>query len=72
MAIKIKVGVIGCGNISDSYFKHARDYEFMEIVACADLLRSASQTKAEKYELKAMSVYELATSIYQLHRNYFC
>ena len=59
MANKLKVGVIGCGNISDSYLEHARDYEFMEIVACSDLLRSASQAKAEKYELKDMSVSEL-------------
>ena len=59
MANKLKVGVIGCGNISDSYFEHARNYEFMEILACADVLKSAVQAKAEKYELKDMSVSEL-------------
>ena len=58
---KLKVGVIGCGNISDSYFEHARNYEFMEIMACADILQSAVQAKAEKYKLKAMSVSELLT-----------
>ncbi len=58
---KLKVGVIGCGNISYSYFEHARNYEFMEIMACADILQSAVQAKAEKYKLKAMSVSQLLT-----------
>jgi len=59
MSSKIKVGVIGCGNISDDYFNHARDYKAMEIVVCADLLETSAQIKAEQHQLKSMSVPEL-------------
>jgi hypothetical protein len=35
---KVKVGLIGCGNISDIYLKNARDvFPVLDVVACADL-----------------------------------
>lgn len=56
---KLKVGVIGCGNISDAYFKHAKSYNEMQIIACADLREEAAQAKAEQHGLKALSVEKL-------------
>ena len=39
----MKVGVIGCGNIADIYFKNSKQYfNNFEIVACADIKEEAS------------------------------
>jgi predicted dehydrogenase len=35
-AKSVKVGVVGCGNISGVYFKNARRLEPLDVVACAD------------------------------------
>lgn len=66
---KVKVGIIGCGNISGVYFENLCNYfEITELVACADLDMTRAREKAEKRddsdELKypgvtAMTVEEL-------------
>jgi predicted dehydrogenase len=56
MSTKTKVGVIGCGNISEAYFSAAKTFEDMEIIACADLNMEAVQAKAEEFDIKAMTV----------------
>uniref|UniRef100_A0A2A4Z3G0 Oxidoreductase n=1 Tax=OCS116 cluster bacterium TaxID=2030921 RepID=A0A2A4Z3G0_9PROT len=55
----IRVGVIGCGNISDAYFKAAPQFDVLKMVACADINMDAAQAKAETYSLKALSVADL-------------
>lgn len=55
----IYVGVIGCGNISDAYFKAAPQFPILKMVAVADINIEAAKAKAETYSLKAMSVDEL-------------
>ncbi|MGL1922398.1 MAG: Gfo/Idh/MocA family oxidoreductase [Hyphomicrobiales bacterium] len=52
----INVGVIGCGNISDAYFKAAPQFGVLKMVAVADINMDAAAAKAETYGLKAMSV----------------
>ena len=47
----VKVGIIGCGNISDVYFKAGRRFEILEIVACADLDKGRASAKAKEYEI---------------------
>src|SRR5947207_718965 len=37
MSSKIGVGLIGCGKISDAYFAGLKAYDFVEVIACADL-----------------------------------
>ena len=59
MAKKVKVGVIGCGNISDAYFKASQTFNNLEIAACADQRREAAEAKAVVYGLKILSVEEL-------------
>jgi predicted dehydrogenase len=54
-----KVGVIGCGTISGAYFKLAKNFQPIEITACADLDPAAAAAKAKEFGLKAMSVAEL-------------
>ena len=57
---KTKVGVVGCGNISPSYFSINAKYGFFDIVACADLDVERAKMRAEEYEIpKACSVDEL-------------
>lgn len=53
---RMKVGVIGTGNISGAYLTHARDYRAMEIVACAALRMEAAQEKAAEHAIKAMGI----------------
>jgi len=57
--VPIKVGVIGCGNISAVYFKNCRAFEALEMVACADLDASRAQARAAEFGVRACAVDEL-------------
>ncbi len=46
---KVKVGIVGCGNISGIYFKAGKTFEILDIVACADLDRGRAKAKAEEF-----------------------
>ncbi|GAA0782713.1 Gfo/Idh/MocA family oxidoreductase [Roseibium denhamense] len=59
MAEPLGVGIIGCGNISRTYFELARVFSGYEIKACADLRRSAAEVRAAEYGVKAMTVRDL-------------
>ena len=57
---KIKVGVIGCGNISGIYLEVGQTFELLEIVAVADLIPERAQAQAAKYGIpRACSPEEL-------------
>ena len=57
---KVKVGIIGCGNISDIYLKNCTQvFDNLEVVSCADLIHERAEQKAEEYNIKACSVEEL-------------
>lgn len=58
MAEKTKIGVIGCGNISDAYFNTNAKFDFFEIVACADLDIERAKAKAEKWQIKQACTVE--------------
>jgi predicted dehydrogenase len=47
-----KVGVIGCGNISDIYFEAPRKFAALKTVACADLDWSRAEAKAKKHGIR--------------------
>ena len=56
----MKVGVIGCGNIADIYFKNSKKYfNNFEIIACADIKEEASKSFAEKYNVRQLSVDDI-------------
>ncbi len=56
----MKVGVIGCGNISPAYFKGCREYETIEAAACADLNRTVAEERAREFGIpKVLTVEEL-------------
>ncbi len=46
---KLRVGLIGCGVISDIYLTTCRKFEILDIVACASLDPEQSKEKAEQY-----------------------
>ena len=55
-----KIGIIGCGNISNAYFATNANFSFFDIIACADLRLEAARAQAEKWDIpKACSVDEL-------------
>lgn len=62
MVTKTKIGIIGCGNISDAYFKGCASFPFLEIVGCADIDKDRAQDKAEQYRVKAFTVEGLLAS----------
>jgi predicted dehydrogenase len=56
----MKIGVIGCGNISDLYFAAGKRFDAIEIAACADLDPARAEAKARKHGVpKACTVDEL-------------
>ena len=55
---KVKVGVVGCGNISGIYLEVGRSFDILEIAAVADLIPERAQAQAEKYFIP--NVYSVA------------
>jgi len=56
---KLKVGIIGTGNISGIYLKNGKRFESMEIVACADLDAERAAAKAAEHGIRGCTVEEL-------------
>ena len=52
----VRIGLIGCGRISAAYLEAAPDYPVLDIVACADLDRSAAARVAAEFGLQALDV----------------
>lgn len=46
---KLRVGLMGCGVISDIYLKTCQKFDILDVVACASLDFEESRGKAEKY-----------------------
>jgi predicted dehydrogenase len=57
---KVKLGFIGCGNISGIYLQNSHTFELLEPVACADMIPERAQAQAAKYNIpKVYSVEQL-------------
>ena len=60
MAGKVKVGIIGCGNISGQYFRGCAAFGILDMVACADKLPERAKAQAKEFGIaRACSVDEL-------------
>lgn len=59
MVAKVKVGIIGTGNIAPAYVKGCREFQILEVVACADVDHARAVSFAEQYGLKALTVDQL-------------
>ena len=55
----LRIGLIGCGNISDIYLINAPRFPAVRFVACADLKPEAARRQAETYGIEALGVSEL-------------
>ena len=59
MSTELGIGIIGCGNISATYFDFAPLFRGIKVVACADLDLAAAQARATQYGVEAQSVAAL-------------
>jgi predicted dehydrogenase len=62
MTQKLKVGIIGCGNISPRYFEAARRFETLELFGCADMVFERAQARAVEYNTRAFTVDDMLAS----------
>jgi predicted dehydrogenase len=59
VAAKTKVGIIGCGTISEAYVKGCRAFPILELVACTDIDLDRAKALAQKHHIpKALPVDE--------------
>jgi predicted dehydrogenase len=57
---KLKLGLIGCGNISPLYLKAVQHFDVLEYVACSDLNREAAKARAKDFNIpNVLSVDEI-------------
>ncbi|UCE35060.1 MAG: Gfo/Idh/MocA family oxidoreductase [Deltaproteobacteria bacterium] len=57
---RIKVGVVGCGVISEVYLKVSRIFEDMEVSACSDIIMDRAKARAQEFNIpKACTVKEM-------------
>ena len=54
-----KVGLIGCGHISETYFRGHDYFNNFQIIKCADINLENAKKCAETYGIEACSVDEL-------------
>ena len=55
MSGPLRVGVIGCGNISDAYLTRAPEFDGLHLVACADLDQGRATAQAARYGIRALT-----------------
>ena len=58
----MKVGIIGCGYIADTYFQSQNLYNNINIIACADIINEAAEKSAKEQDVKVQSVEDLLTN----------
>ena len=66
---QVKLGIVGCGNISDAYLKGAARSKLVAVKAVADLVPEAAAKRAEEYGVAAVPVEDmLADPVRELTR----
>ncbi|HHX64779.1 MAG TPA: Gfo/Idh/MocA family oxidoreductase [Chloroflexi bacterium] len=56
----VKIGIVGCGNISAAYLRTARLFRILEVAACADIDMERARARADEFDVpRACSVEEL-------------
>ena len=55
----MKIGIIGCGNIFDTYLDSQNLYNNFKVIACADINLEAAKASAEKFGIQSQNVNEL-------------
>ncbi len=52
----VRIGIIGCGKISQAYFDGVKRFDILELVACADLNPEVARAQAEANGCEALDV----------------
>lgn len=55
----VKLGIVGCGNISDAYLKGAARSQLVAVASVTDILPAAAEAKAEAYGVTAVAMEEM-------------
>ncbi len=55
----MKIGIIGCGNISGIYLEKSQTFRVLEVAGCADLIHERAVSQGEKYGVPARSIGDL-------------
>ena len=55
----LNVGLIGCGNIAETYFRSQEYFNNINFISCADINEEAAKKCADQYNIKAQSVDNL-------------
>jgi predicted dehydrogenase len=58
----MRIGLVGCGNISDIYLKNAPRFRDILIAAASDLNPAAAKNQADRYAIDARGVKDLLAS----------
>ena len=53
---RAKIGIIGGGNISETYLRYGKLFSNLEIVAIADIVPAVAKARAEQFAIRAMTV----------------
>jgi predicted dehydrogenase len=59
MGRTLGLGIVGCGNISTTYFSLAPLFRGIAVTACADIVPAAARAQAKKYGVRAETVDRL-------------
>lgn len=59
MTQDLGIGIVGCGNISATYFKYAPLFKGLRVVACADTQPAAAAARAAEFGVQAQGVDQL-------------
>ena len=59
MARELGIGIIGCGNISTTYFSLSPLFKGLKVLACSDVNMNAAEIRADEYGVTAQPVDDL-------------
>ncbi|MDA9092111.1 Gfo/Idh/MocA family oxidoreductase, partial [Pelagibacteraceae bacterium] len=54
-----KVGLVGCGHISETYFRAQEYFNNIKIIRCADINNEAAEKCAKTYDVKASNINDI-------------
>lgn len=49
--MSLRLGIVGCGNISSLYLKSIQGFKHLEVLACSDLIPELAQTRAKEFSI---------------------
>ena len=55
----VNIGLIGCGNIAETYFRSQEYFNNINFTSCADIHHESAKLCADKYKIKAQTVDDI-------------